>query len=745
MFVSVAFVYPCLLLLLCVGAGLLVDRAAGGWLSAMLLPAVGAAALIAVSQLTTYVVALAPATPWLMLAVGIAGLVLGRARLRVRVLDWRSYGWRIAVLPLAYAVALAPVLMAGKPTFSSYMALSDSAFHMLGADYLIRHGQDYAHLDLANSYGGFVNSYYNTGYPSGADTFFGGSAAVLGLPLIWAFQPFNAFMLAAVTGPAWVLARRMGLSGGWAALAALTTGASALVYAYELIGSIKEVVVLSLVLAMGALVVDRRRWLAVGPRGALPLALLFAGGLSTLGVAFGAWALAAVAVLIAAVFGDPREVRSRTSSASSVRFAGLVGVGAVVTLAGAWPTFADLGGSVHVAQSIASTSNPGNLRTPLRADQVLGVWLGGSYKQLPAGIALTATYVLMGITLLAVLLGLARLLRMRQLAYAGWFVSMLVVWLMLNSYGTTWADAKALTITSPAVVLMAWGGVAVVRSSRARLVAPLLAALLAGGALTSDAMQYHSANLAPTARYEELAWIGERFAGRGPVLFTDFDEYSLYELRDMDVGGPDFASPPPALTAAAGGYGRPVRLDRVKPGALLAYPLIVTRRDPSAASPPAAYRLVWQGVYYQVWRRLPRYARLDPPARGGRAARLIAVPLARTVRPSDWALTPRHLVMNGAGTLRATFALPRRGVWELWVKGDVMRAVTVRIDGRVLGTLAEQSGGNSLVVNMLTPLRAYLGAGRHVLTIARPGADLAPGDGGAATLTAIFLVPAGQP
>ncbi len=71
---------------------------------------------------------------------------------------------------------LAPVLFAGRPSFSSYMVLTDSALHMLGADFLIHHGQDYAHLDLRNSYGQYINSYYNTSYPSGADTLFGGSA-----------------------------------------------------------------------------------------------------------------------------------------------------------------------------------------------------------------------------------------------------------------------------------------------------------------------------------------------------------------------------------------------------------------------------------------------------------------------------------------------------------------------------------------------------------------------------------------
>ena len=92
------------------------------------------------------------------------------------------------------------------------MALADSAVHIAGADYLLHHGQHYAHLDLRNSYGQVINDYYNSNYPSGADTLFGASALLMGLPLIWAFQPFNAFVLAIASGPAWLLARAGGLS-----------------------------------------------------------------------------------------------------------------------------------------------------------------------------------------------------------------------------------------------------------------------------------------------------------------------------------------------------------------------------------------------------------------------------------------------------------------------------------------------------------------------------------------------------
>ena len=265
MFVLTTLVYPLVLAALCIGAGLLVDRCSGGWLPGLLLPTCGAAGLIALSQLTTYVAPLAPATPYAMTAAALAGFLLARVRVRHLARRLQDCRWQLVAPVLAYLLALAPVLLAGRTSFSSYLTLSDSAVHIMGADYLLHHGQAYAHLDLRNSYGLYINNYYNTSYPSGADTLFGGSAFLLGLPLIWAFQPFNAFMLALAAGPAWLLVRRVGLEGPWAALGALTATVPALVYGYELIGSIKEISSLSMILTLGALVVLYPRWLQRAP------------------------------------------------------------------------------------------------------------------------------------------------------------------------------------------------------------------------------------------------------------------------------------------------------------------------------------------------------------------------------------------------------------------------------------------------------------------------------------------------
>ncbi|HLL91615.1 MAG TPA: hypothetical protein VK252_01655, partial [Solirubrobacteraceae bacterium] len=305
----------------------------------------------------------------------------------------------------------------------------------------------------------------------------------------------------------------------------------------------------------------------------------------------------------------------------------------------------------------------------------------------------------------------------------------------------------------------------------AQVAAALLAPAIAGGVLVSDAMQYHSSDLAPTARYEELASVNSRFAGRGPALFTDFDEYAMYELRDLDVGGPDFAYPPPALAASAGGYGQPVALDRASPGALRAYPLIVTRRDPAASRPPAGYELLWQGSYYQVWGRRPgapaasvhvalsgsparQCGRIAAVARGvvrdgerlvaAQAPALVRISLAHAAHPRRWGHQREGLVMSTPGRLSAGFALPTSGRWDVWIQGQIMPAVKLGVDGHQIASIAGQLDGNSLVPNTAPPVAVRLAAGVHRISVTRSGGfSLAPGDGGAAVLDAILLTPAG--
>jgi hypothetical protein len=301
----------------------------------------------------------------------------------------------------------------------------------------------------------------------------------------------------------------------------------------------------------------------------------------------------------------------------------------------------------------------------------------------------------------------------------------------------------------------------------------LLALVIAGGALASDVLQYRSSNLAPTARYEELASLNSRFAGMGPALFADFDEYALYELRGLDIGGPDFVYPPAALAAAAGGYGDPVDLDRVRPEALVSYPLIITRRDPASSPPPAAYRLIWQGAYYQVWSRAAAavppvfhraltgataaqcrqieheaeiakayFAPAETRLMAAEAPQLVRISLAGAMHPRRWGHQRAGLVMSSAGVLSAGFRLPAGGAWLLWIQGQIMPTVELGLDGRPIASIGGQLSGNSLVPDTVPPISVRLAAGAHTVTVTRRPATLAPGDGGSAVLDAIFLTPA---
>jgi hypothetical protein len=114
-FILTALVYPVVLAVLCAGAGLLVERASGRFLPGALLPPVGAAALIGASQLSTYAWPLAPATPYVMVALAVAGFLFAWGRVLMLARRWRAWTCQIVAPVLVYILALAPVLFAGRP------------------------------------------------------------------------------------------------------------------------------------------------------------------------------------------------------------------------------------------------------------------------------------------------------------------------------------------------------------------------------------------------------------------------------------------------------------------------------------------------------------------------------------------------------------------------------------------------------------------------------------------------------
>ncbi len=770
-FVLAVLVFPLLLAVLSLGAGLLVQRVAGTALPALLLAPLGFAAIVGVTQLTTWSGATAPLTPAVVVLVALAGFVLGRGAVAERWRERRSgwwWGWAGGLA--AYLTAAAPVILTGHVTFPGYLLDTTASTQLIGADWLLTEGRSFDAPDSGT--GVMLRAYFDTGYPSGTHTAFAGIGRLIPVDLIWLYAPYLA---AAVGLSALVLAfiaRRAPLAPPAAAIAGFVAAVPAVVYAYTLQGSIKEIVLLPILLLLGALIVMARETAAAGPRALVPLGVVGAAGWSAVGFAFTPWlGLAALAILALgwnALPGEPRQ-RLRTVAIGAV-----VAGGVLVLLA--LPTVADLQTSLDQATNVtdanaAAVADPGNLLRPLLKVQALGVWLGSSHRGDPEH--LTQTYLLIGVMAVALMLGLVWLLRRRTWPLLAFAAVSLIVWLLLTPRATNWTAAKLIVLLAPVPVLLAMIG-AFGRLGWRRLDGLLLGVAVAFGVLASDAFLYHYTTMAPPDRFEELRKVGERYAGDGPTMVVDFDEYALYLLRDMDPDGPGNSrqiQPWRMRDGSFTGYGQTYDLDALDPRPIEAMGAIVMRRSPFQSRPTGTFERVRNGEHYELWRRgegvdpagehvglgvdrqpsaVPRCTDVQALAERGRRADArelrfapreanVAPALART-RRSRLAMLQEDgsVVFGGPGTVTARIEVPRAGTYRLWVEGNTGRELRATIDGRPAGTVDNVSGGSG---NVLQFDAVDLSAGRHVLRIERGGGGLGPGDAAFTNVRAIALEP----
>jgi hypothetical protein len=767
-FLLATVVFPALLVGLALGAGLLVERAGGWRIPGVLLVPLGLAALIGVGQMLTWKPALAAAAPPAMWAIGAVGLAVGRRRLRDARPDW----WAVAAGVGAYVVLCAPVLFAGRPTFGGYLLDTTAGIQLVGAELLVEHGRDFSAIP-DSALRGALESYLGAQYPSGGHVLLGGVGRPFPVSLIWLYEPYIALMAAVSALPLNFLLRRGGVPRWLAATGALAGATPALVYAYVQQGSIKEITVLPLVLMLGCLLVLTRDMWRAGPRGTIPFAVVAAGGIGAIGLAFSAWLglVALAALAIGATTGEPEQRRPRA-------IAWRIAPAALLLVVLAIPTFAGFSEAFGVADAFdqgnaVATQDPGNLLRPLPAEQVAGIWLTGAHR-LDPGRWFQETYLLIGVALAAALLGVGMIVRRRLVELGAFAVACLIVWWVLTRKGTIWTDAKLLVISSPVVMLLAFLGAANLVRGGFRAAGAGLAILLVGGVLLSDALTYHETNLAPTGRFDELLDIGQDYAGQGPALVPDFDEYAFYALRDMAPDGPGFASRTARLgvqrDGAPTGYGHSYDLDSLPSRAVRAYPVIIMRRSPERSRPPSGFVRAFQGDWYEVWVRrerpdvlvhepggsglrpesLIRCATVRGTARraGGDGSlrypsrtRTVVLAPARTKHSLSWPKLPEGIALGGPGDLRARFDLARSGRQLLWFKGEFSRPAEVRLDGRRVGEVAYESGGEG---NYARPLEVSLGAGSHVLQLSKGGGTLHPGDAAPSRLLAIVVQPVDQ-
>jgi hypothetical protein len=733
--------FPLVLCMLALGCGALLEWAAGLRLPGTLVLPSGLAVVIVIALFATMNGATAQfALPAVLVAAVIGfGLLLSRS-------PARPDGWAAATALAVFAVYAAPVVLSGSATFPGYIKLDDDSTFLANLDRAMHHGRSLAGL-APSTYLATLLPHLAKGYPLGAFMPIGVGREIVGGDTMWLYQPCVAVFAALLALCLYELTARLSAPRWLRALAAFVGAQSALLYGYALWGGLKEVGgawVIALAATSVLVAINGRPSL----RAFLPLAVAAAALLGMLSAGAVIWlapplAAAALALLL---------TRARPVAVSAV--AGLAGFVVVLSI----PTL--VASPAFLANRIFEFDYLANLVRPLNAAQIVGIWPTGDFRFTPDKAAVT--YALIAVAAFAAAAGLAWALSRRAWELPLFSAGAVVSCFAFYPFSTPWIEGKALATASAAVPVAALVACAPLFLRGMRVEGAVLASIVTGAVLWSNVLQYHDAWLAPRGQLHELQVIGNRFAGDGPTLITEFTPYGArHFLRKMDGEGASELRirQIPLRSGQLLDKGAYADLDDFQLDAVLVYRSLVLRRSPSESRPPSVYRLVWRGRFYEVWQRpqqgtrailehLPLGDAVDPAAApkcaevlrlarsaaaGGELAAVerpapIVVDLSQGAEPVGWAPSaPFGVVPAGGGTLDTSVRVSTAGRYGFWLGGSFRDRLELLVDGRHVATARNHLnyGGQ------YTPFGAAdLVPGDHTITLRYHGPDLEPGSGG---------------
>jgi hypothetical protein len=752
------FLLPLVLVASSWGIGLLVERLLRTeFADGLVLPVGFAGSLVLLSLPYGFGLPAPAALAFLALPIA-AGFVAGRSRVRPSL---PRPPLALAALAV-YCVYMAPVVLSGSATFAGYAFLGDNAVHFSLVDHVVEHGSRMTDLPYS-SYGEVLRINLGNGYPLGPHFHLASLTALLGTEVAWLYQAYVAVPIALAAIPAAALLRSLEVGERTAALGAFTCVLAFLPFAYALQGGVKELIMIMLVL-LGAVFAAE---LAEGGRPLRPAVVLgvtmaaaftvySTGGLPW----FGAMIAAALAL---AVLRSP--ARARTLALAAGLLVAVFALGAAVSFASAITFF-------EPAQRVLEGSlegGRGNLISALPFWESFGVWFRGDYRDTSTYRPLA--YALIALAAVLAVLGAVHAFRLRALAPLLAVGACLAVWALVPA--GIYIEAKLLAILSPVLVLMALAGcTGLARAAGRPAVGAALALVLAGGIVVSDSMAYRDAYLAPKPRLLELEQIGERLAGRGPVMLAEFEEYGKHFLRESGVIAPfdGYALVAAELRNPGRTYATWADLDEMTLDYVQRFPVIVRRRSPVASRPPAPYRRTSVGDYYEVWERSEGAPEVrthlslgddtDPTgpvdcralgelARQARGQRLLVAERPSPLRleaadmehPPDWPVLPGGAVGAArAGELSGELTVPG-GRYRIWVKGTFGRGVDVLVDGRAVGRAEQIQSPEQMALAGEVSLRS----GPHTVSLVRGGPGLDPGNSRDERYEAVFVEPVAEP
>jgi hypothetical protein len=363
----------------------------------------------------------------------------------------------------------------------------------------------------------------------------------------------------------------------------------------------------------------------------------------------------------------------------------------------------------------------------------------GDYRR-PLILHVTLVHIIIWLAMASAIGGTLWTLRQRAWGPALLLIGNAIAGVVLLRRSNPYAASKVDAILSITAVLAAMLG-AVALSRWWRPLGWALAAVLTLAVLWTNDKSLRAAPLAPQPRFAELGRIDARFAGRGPSFYNLWDaEYSTYFARRLGTYDPGIYEYPLTRPGAIFPAGLAIQIpwdpNDLAPAYLQSMRLLVLGRSPVLSRPPADFRLVFHGRYYDVYKheRTPRVLGHDPVTTGplgprftlscariGRTAArarvehaqlayapklaLASVRASHSARPRSWlayppirkdtagTAVPGGLALSTiGGTLTSKIRVPRAGRYTVWLEGSLTQRITVSVAGRRVGSVSDQIG-----------------------------------------------------
>lgn len=585
---------PGLVVLTSAGLGLLAAKLAGLRLGALTIPVGFAGGIVLMTlPLELGFSSLFGVIPTALAAA--AGLVFWWRGGRTIGSGWH---WPAIVGLGAFAIGMAPLVGSGRAGVVGYVLNNDPSVHISVVELLSLFGNSTAQAQASSFHA--VSGLFDSGYPLGSLMWPLWVRDMTGVNAFYTWSPLIAVMLAMLALSGYQVLRRVDAPRPFSAVAATAIAAGYLPFSYLTQGGGKEIAITALLYITAASIFLAARS-GYGLRALIPAAIAAAAAVDVLGLGAGAW-LGPLGLLTGlALWRRMGQPFKRTALHTSVW--GLATLLLSLPSVIASVTFVRINN-----ESLANPAQIGNLQGAVPWREVFNVWLDPDYRNASALYA-APTELLVAISALLALVGLVWLMRrQRRIAVPVAFVSFAIGTVYVAARYSIYFDAKAYLALAPAVGLATACGVLAIwrRGGRVRIAAVVAATLLMGGLAASDTAVYLGSWMTPKDRFQELIDLNERFAGSGPVLVNEREDYVKFLLRDLSPWE-SWGSWQPDRGLEAGPIPDAVPhtpdFDDYSSDHLARFSRLLERKRPGGSRPPGNYEPIYETEHYRLWER----------------------------------------------------------------------------------------------------------------------------------------------